>query len=66
MSTLTKTRPATTEIVDRFDAAFDSLVLAWEEYETLRARGASFGALVEARAALQRARFEAASARRHR
>ena len=65
MSTLTKTRPVT-ESVDRFDEAFEGLVLAWEEYETLRACGASFGSLVEARAALQRARFEAASARRHR
>jgi ribosomal protein S12 methylthiotransferase accessory factor YcaO len=64
MSTLTKIRPATTIDVDPFDAAFDRLVLAWEEYETLRSCGASFGALVEARAALQRARIEAASARR--
>ncbi|MDX1691002.1 MAG: hypothetical protein R3290_08280 [Acidimicrobiia bacterium] len=63
MSTLTLTRE-TEATQPEFEAAFRRLVLAWEEHEALRSRGASFGALVESRAALQRARVEAARARR--
>jgi hypothetical protein len=66
MTTITTARPTTARSADDFDAAFQRLVLAWEDHETLRHRGASFGALVESRAALQRARVDMARARRAR
>ena len=64
MSTITTSRPATTPTADEFEVAYNRLVLAWNEHEELRSLGASFGALVESRAALQRARVEVARARR--
>ncbi|HSG79594.1 MAG TPA: hypothetical protein VLD62_08445 [Acidimicrobiia bacterium] len=64
MTMTTTPRPTIAPTVDDFDAAYQRLVLAWEEHETLRHRRASFGALVESRAALQRARVEMARVRR--
>lgn len=65
MTTITappQTAPSAVE--DGFDAAYQYLVDARLEYEMLKGRGAPPGALIEARAALHRARAEMANRRR--
>jgi len=52
------------EPVAAFDAAYERLVDAFDEYEALRSRGATPGALVTARGSLHRARAEMSAARR--
>jgi hypothetical protein len=55
--------PETTTESDGFQAAYARLVDARNEYDMLRSHGAHFGALVEARGALHRARAEMALVR---
>ena len=66
MTTLTVPRKTTLSQVEAngFEAAYRRLVDARLEYEVLRSRGAPTGALIEARAALHRARAEMATHRR--
>lgn len=62
MTTITAPTPTITED-DGFRTAYDRLVEARNEYDMLRGHSAHFGALVEARAALHRARAEMAIVR---
>jgi len=51
-------------VATAFDLAYERLVDARLEYETLRTRGATTGALVAARGSLHRARADMSAARR--
>ena len=61
--TITAPQRQTTTETDVFQSAYDRLVDARNEYDMLRSHGAHFGALVEARGALHRARADMAIVR---
>ncbi len=63
--TITAHRPTATAVeTDGFDTAYERLVDARLEYEMLKATGAPFGAVVQARGTLHRARADMAYRRR--